>query len=49
VRTITVLAIAVLAEAATHSIESFDLVLKPLWSGIRTHREKVRALRSEEN
>ena len=50
VRTITVLAIAALAEAATpYGIESFDLVLKPLWSGIRTHRGKVRALRNEEN
>jgi splicing factor 3B subunit 1 len=50
VRTLTVLAIAVLAEAATpYGIESFDLVLKPLWLGIRTHRGKVRASKGEEN
>jgi len=49
VRTITVLAVATLAEAATPYVtESFDLVLKPLGPGIRTHRGKVRALRSEE-
>lgn len=43
VRTITALAIAALAEAATpYGIESFDSVLKPLWKGIRTHRGKVR-------
>lgn len=40
-RTITALAIAALAEAATpYGIESFDSVLKPLWKGIRTHRGK---------
>jgi len=42
VRTITALAIAALAEAATpYGIESFDSVLKPLWKGIRSHRGKV--------
>ncbi|EEB13765.1 U2 snRNP component prp10, putative [Pediculus humanus corporis] len=41
VKTITALAIAALAEAATpYGIESFDSVLKPLWRGIRTHRGK---------
>jgi len=41
VRTITALALAALAEAATpYGIESFDSVLKPLWKGIRTHRGK---------
>jgi len=41
VRTITALAIAALAEAATpYGIESFDCVLKPLWYGIRRHRGK---------
>lgn len=41
VRTITALALAALAEASTpYGIESFDLVLKPLWRGIRTHRGK---------
>lgn len=41
VRTITALAIAALAEAATpYGIESFDSVLKPLWKGIRMHRGK---------
>eukprot|EP01133_Synstelium_polycarpum_P015481 gene15481-18384_t len=41
VRTITALAIAALAEAATpYGIESFDSVLKPLWYGIRQYREK---------
>ncbi|XP_011494618.1 PREDICTED: splicing factor 3B subunit 1 isoform X2 [Ceratosolen solmsi marchali] len=41
VRTITALAIAALAEAATpYGIESFDSVLKPLWKGIRNHRGK---------
>ncbi len=41
VRTITALAIAALAEAATpYGIESFDVVLKPLWYGIRKHRGK---------
>jgi hypothetical protein len=50
VRTITALAIAALAEAATpYGIESFDSVLKPLWKGIRTHRGKVRPLKSEKN
>ena len=40
-RTITALALAALAEAATpYGIESFDSVLKPLWKGIRTHRGK---------
>lgn len=41
VRTITALALAALAEAATpYGIESFDTVLKPLWKGIRQHRGK---------
>ncbi|CAO3668318.1 unnamed protein product [Umbelopsis ramanniana] len=41
VRTITALAIAALAEAAApYGIESFDSVLKPLWTGIRQHRGK---------
>ena len=41
VRTITALAIAALAEAATpYGIEAFDSVLKPLWKGIRNHRGK---------
>ncbi|XP_071812328.1 splicing factor 3B subunit 1-like isoform X2 [Apostichopus japonicus] len=41
VRTITALAVAALAEAATpYGIESFDSVLKPLWKGIRQHRGK---------
>ena len=41
VRTITALAIAALAEAATpYGIESFDSVLKPLWKGIKQHRGK---------
>ncbi|EFA81122.1 HEAT repeat-containing protein [Heterostelium album PN500] len=41
VRTITALAIAALAEAATpYGIESFDSVLKPLWYGIRQYRDK---------
>ena len=41
-RTITALALAALAEAATpYGIESFDSVLKPLWKGIRQHRGKV--------
>lgn len=45
VRTITALAIAALAEAATpYGIESFDSVLKPLWKGIRQHRGKVRVV-----
>ena len=43
-RTITALALAALAEAATpYGIESFDSVLKPLWKGIRQHRGKVRS------
>lgn len=46
VRTISALAIAALAEAATpYGIESFDSVLKPLWKGIRQHRGKVRERR----
>ncbi|KAF9581571.1 Splicing factor 3B subunit 1 [Lunasporangiospora selenospora] len=41
VRTITSLALAALAEAAhPYGIESFDSVLRPLWSGIRKHRGK---------
>lgn len=45
VRTITALALAALAEAATpYGIESFDSVLKPLWKGIRQHRGKVRQI-----
>eukprot|EP00026_Physarum_polycephalum_P001206 Phypoly_transcript_01207.p1 GENE.Phypoly_transcript_01207~~Phypoly_transcript_01207.p1 ORF type:complete len:1086 (-),score=222.47 Phypoly_transcript_01207:233-3490(-) len=41
VKTITALALAALAEAATpYGIESFDSVLKPLWYGIRQHRGK---------
>lgn len=41
VRTITALAIAALAEAATpYGIESFDNVLKPLMDGIKIHRGK---------
>ncbi|KAK9760789.1 U2 snRNP component prp10 [Basidiobolus ranarum] len=41
VRTIASLAIAALAEsAAPYGIESFDSVLKPLWTGIRKHRGK---------
>ena len=41
IRTITALAIAALAEAATpYGIESFEDVLKPLWEGIRIHRGK---------
>lgn len=41
VRTITALALAALAEAATpYGIESFDGVLKPLWEGIKMHRGK---------
>jgi len=41
VRTITALSIAALAEAATpYGIESFDVVLKPLWYGIHKHRGK---------
>jgi splicing factor 3B subunit 1 len=41
VRTITALAIAALAEAATpYGIESFDSILEPLWKGTSTHRGK---------
>ncbi|GAA5821995.1 hypothetical protein JCM11251_004816 [Rhodosporidiobolus azoricus] len=41
VRTMTALCIAALAEAAApYGIESFDAVLKPLWTGIRKHRGK---------
>ena len=41
VRTITALSIAALAEAAApYGIESFDTVLKPLWTGIKKHRGK---------
>ena len=44
VRTITALSLAALAEAASpYGIESFDVVLKPLWKGIRAHRGKVLA------
>ncbi|KAI5683523.1 hypothetical protein M9H77_04751 [Catharanthus roseus] len=44
VRTITALSLAALAEAsAPYGIESFDSVLKPLWTGIRSHRGKVLA------
>ena len=47
VRTITALALAALAEAATpYGIESFDSVLKPLWKGIRQHRGKVTFLKN---
>lgn len=41
VRTITALALSALAEAASpYGIESFDCVLKPLWTGIKRHRGK---------
>jgi len=41
VRTITALALAAMAEAAhPYGIESFDMVLRPLWKGIRQHRGK---------
>ncbi len=44
VRTITALSLAALAEAAApYGIESFDIVLRPLWKGIRAHRGKVLA------
>jgi splicing factor 3B subunit 1 len=44
VRTITALAIAALAEAATpHGIESIDPVLKGLWRGLRENRGKALA------
>ena len=40
-RTITALAIAALAEAATpYGVESFDQVLRPLMKGIELHRGK---------
>merc|ERR1719333_1193338 len=41
VRTITALALAALAEAATpYGIEAYDCVLRPLWKGICEHRGK---------
>eukprot|EP00919_Chromeraceae_sp_WS-2016_P049101 GHVR01116118.1.p1 GENE.GHVR01116118.1~~GHVR01116118.1.p1 ORF type:complete len:822 (-),score=189.26 GHVR01116118.1:573-3005(-) len=41
VRTISALALAALAEAATpYGIEAFDGVLRPLWLGIKEHRGK---------
>jgi len=41
VRTITALALSALAEAAApYGIESFYIILKPLWKGIETHRGK---------
>mmetsp|Transcript_16124 Transcript_16124/g.34852 ORF Transcript_16124/g.34852 Transcript_16124/m.34852 type:complete len:1255 (+) Transcript_16124:60-3824(+) len=41
VRTITALALAALAEAASpYGIEAFDTVLRPLWKGICEHRGK---------
>ena len=41
VRTITALALAALAEAASpYGIEAFDLALKPLWEGIRVQKGK---------
>jgi splicing factor 3B subunit 1 len=41
VKTMTALAIAALAEAAApYGVESFDNVLKPLWTGTRVHRGK---------
>ncbi|KAI8050903.1 armadillo-type protein [Syncephalis plumigaleata] len=41
VRTITALALAALAEAASpYGIESFGSVLEPLWKGIHVHRGK---------
>lgn len=44
VRTITALAVAALAEAAApYGIESFDSVIRPLWTGVREHRHKVLA------
>lgn len=44
VRLISAFAIANLAEAsAPYGIESFDIVLKPLWDGIRLHRGKTLA------
>ena len=44
VRSMTALAVASLAEAAhPYGIESFDAVVKPLWKGVRQHRNKVLA------
>uniref|UniRef100_A0A6A7G0V4 Splicing factor 3B subunit 1-like n=3 Tax=Hirondellea gigas TaxID=1518452 RepID=A0A6A7G0V4_9CRUS len=44
VRTICALSLAALAEAAhPYGIESFDVVLRPLWKGVRSHRGKVLA------
>lgn len=44
VRTITALALAALAEAAQpYGIEAFDPVLKPLWTGVQTHKGKTLA------
>ena len=44
VRTMAALAVAALAEAAhPYGIESFDDVLKPLWKGVKRHRNKVLA------
>ncbi|KAJ3373867.1 Splicing factor 3B subunit 1 [Allomyces arbusculus] len=41
VRTMAALAIAALAEAAhPYGIESFDIVIQPLWEGVRKHRGK---------
>eukprot|EP00357_Protocruzia_adherens_P030575 CAMPEP_0114973292 /NCGR_PEP_ID=MMETSP0216-20121206/875_1 /TAXON_ID=223996 /ORGANISM="Protocruzia adherens, Strain Boccale" /LENGTH=1238 /DNA_ID=CAMNT_0002333771 /DNA_START=24 /DNA_END=3740 /DNA_ORIENTATION=- len=41
VRTITALAIAALAEAATpYGIEAFDKVLRPLWEGLKRYKLK---------
>ena len=41
VRTMTALAVSALAEAAApYGIEAFDVILKPLWKGIRKHRGK---------
>ena len=44
VRTMTALSLAALAESsAPYGIESFDVVLRPLWLGIRQHRGKTLA------
>lgn len=44
VRTMTALALAALAEAATpYGYECFDSILKPLWTGAKTHRGKTLA------
>jgi len=44
VKTITALALAAMAEAASpYGIESFDAVLDPLWKGIRLLKGKVLA------